>query len=209
MIKNLKTDFRGTFFHFHRLFTSRISCFIYSPLNLFIAQLKGVKLGKKNKFYGMTLFYRKSNSKISIGNNSTFRSDRRSNLIGLNHSCMISTLRENAEVKIGDYVGMSGTVIGAAEKVIIGNYTLCGANVVITDNDWHPTSPEARKAKKGGSLSKPVTIGENVWIGINCIILKGVTIGENSIIGANSVVVRDVPPNVIAAGNPCKIIKRL
>ena len=50
-------------------------------------------------------------------------------------------------------------------------------------------------------------IEDNVWIGVNTTILKGVTIGENSIIGANSLVVKDIPPNVIAGGNPCKVLK--
>jgi galactoside O-acetyltransferase len=53
----------------------------------------------------------------------------------------------------------------------------------------------------------PITIGNNVWIGMNSVIMRGVTIGENSIIGANSVVTKDIPANVIAAGNPCKVIK--
>jgi acetyltransferase-like isoleucine patch superfamily enzyme len=54
-----------------------------------------------------------------------------------------------------------------------------------------------------------VVIGDNVWLGVNSVVLKGVTIGKNSVIGANSVVTRDIPPNVIAAGNPCKVIKQI
>jgi len=58
-------------------------------------------------------------------------------------------------------------------------------------------------------MPKDVNIGDNVWLGINVIVLKGVTIGEHTIIGANSVVTRDIPANVIAAGNPCKILSNL
>lgn len=56
-------------------------------------------------------------------------------------------------------------------------------------------------------FSEPIQIGKNVWIGANCVILPGVTIGQNSIIGAGSIVTKNIPPNVIAVGNPCKIIK--
>jgi acetyltransferase-like isoleucine patch superfamily enzyme len=61
----------------------------------------------------------------------------------------------------------------------------------------------------GYERDRRVKIGKNVWIGVNCIILKGVTIGENSILGAGSVVVNDIPPNVLVRGNPAKIIKNL
>ena len=54
---------------------------------------------------------------------------------------------------------------------------------------------------------KPIAIGNNVWIGMNCVIMRGVTIGENAVIGANSVVTKNIPANVIAAGSPCKVIK--
>ena len=54
---------------------------------------------------------------------------------------------------------------------------------------------------------KPVSIGSNVWIGGNCVVLPGVSIGDNSIIGAGSVVTKDIPSNVVAVGNPCEVIK--
>lgn len=76
----------------------------------------------------------------------------------------------------------------------------CGANTLITDGDWHQDDP------RSGEL-RPVNIGDNVWLGVNVTVLKGVTIGENTVMGAGSLVVKDIPANVIAAGNPCKVIK--
>jgi len=82
-----------------------------------------------------------------------------------------------------------------------GNNVLCGANVTITDFDWH--------SSRYASESRPVIIHDNVWLGLNVTVLKGVEIGGNSIIGANSLVVTSIPANVIAAGNPCKVIKSI
>ena len=140
-------------------------------------------------------------SRIEIGRNCTFRSDHTSNLIGVNHKCILSTRSKDSIIIIGDYCGFSGVSIGAILEIRIGNNVLCGANVIITDNDWHPS--------RLNSTPKPVIIENNVWLGVNTTVLKGVTIGANSIIGANSLVVQDIPPNVIAAGNPCKIIKTI
>jgi len=77
--------------------------------------------------------------------------------------------------------------------------------VYITDSDWHGIYD--RLDYIGGS--EPVTIGNNVWLGDSSIICKGVAIGDNSIIGAGSVVTSDIPANVIAAGNPAEVIRKL
>ena len=164
--------------------------------------LAGVKIGKHVKFYGLTRFLRKPSSVISIGNNCEFRSTSDSNLIGINHKCIIATHMPHAEILIGNNCGFSGVTIGAFEKIVISDDVKCGANVVITDSDWHLDDVRIKR-------SKPVLINKNVWIGLNTIILKGVSIGENSVIGAGSVVTKDIPANCIAAGNPCKIIKTI
>ena len=71
----------------------------------------------------------------------------------------------------------------------------------------HPLDPDRRK--EGVNFSKPVKIGANCWLGAGVIVLPGVEIGEGCTIGAGSVVTRDIPPRCVAAGNPCKILKRL
>jgi len=104
---------------------------------------------------------------------------------------------------------MSGGAICSAQSVTIGEGTLLGANVVIADTDFHPIVPEGRRYSHADVAVAPVTIQENVFIGMNSLILKGVVIGANSVIGAGSVVTKSIPANVIAAGNPCRVLKPL
>lgn len=109
-------------------------------------------------------------------------------------------------VSIGDetYANMNLTLIDDW-KITIGNRVLIGPNVTICTTG-HPIHPAHRA---DGMYSFPVTIGDNVWIGGNVIILPGVTIGENSVIGAGAVVNKDIPANVVAAGNPCKVLREI
>jgi maltose O-acetyltransferase len=72
---------------------------------------------------------------------------------------------------------------------------------------YHPTEPRTRKS--GSELAAAVHIGDNVWIGGGAIVCPGVRIGDHTTIGAGSIVVEDIPANVVAAGNPCKVLKRL
>lgn len=90
--------------------------------------------------------------------------------------------------------------------ITIGNSVLIGPAVQIY-TAMHPTHWEERAS--GKEFAKPVTIGDNVWIGGAAVICPGVTIGARSIIGAGSVVTKDIPSDVFAAGNPCKVIKSL
>lgn len=96
--------------------------------------------------------------------------------------------------------------------VLDGNYVRIGDNVWIAPNvgiyaAGHPLDTEERIA--GLEYAFPVTIGDNVWIGGSTTIIGGVTIGKNSVIGAGSVVIRDIPEGVLAAGNPCRVIRKL
>jgi acetyltransferase-like isoleucine patch superfamily enzyme len=172
-----------------------------------ILKVKNVSTGKNVQFWGNAYFDRFPGSSISIGSFCAFRSDADSNLIGVKGKCIIATHGKAASISIGKNCGFSGTVIGALQKIVIGDDVLCGANTLITDFDWHGIAPDKRRTSAGGA--KAVTIGNNVFIGYGSIILKGVSIGENSVIGANSVVTKSIPANVIAGGNPCKVLKNL
>lgn len=90
--------------------------------------------------------------------------------------------------------------------VTIGDYCMIGPNTLIT-TVGHPMMPELRRAKM--AYSKPVIIGDDVWIGGNCTILPGVTIGSNVIIAAGAVVTKDIPDNSVVAGVPAKVIRQL
>ena len=91
-------------------------------------------------------------------------------------------------------------------EVRIGNDVLIAPNVQILAA-CHPLDPEERRS--GKEFGKPITIGDNAWIGGGVIICPGVKIGENAVIGAGSVVTKDIPANCVAAGNPCKIMKKI
>jgi len=176
--------------------------FLLGYLNILFAYWWGINIGKNIKFNGRCNFERFPGTEIIIGSNCKFLSRANSNLIGINRPCSIATLQSEFKAKlvIGDNCGFSGTVIGAFKNIRIGNNVKCGANTLITDSDWHLDD-----FRSGECLD--INIEDNVWLGINVVVLKGVTIGENSLIGANSVVTKNIPKNVIAAGNPCKVIK--
>lgn len=96
--------------------------------------------------------------------------------------------------------------------ILDGNKVKFGDNVFIAPNcsfytAGHPLDVEARN--QGLEYAKPIEIGNNVWIGGNVVVLPGIKIGNNSVIGAGSVVTKDIPSNVVAVGNPCKIIKEI
>lgn len=96
--------------------------------------------------------------------------------------------------------------------ILDGAKVTFGDNVFIAPNcgfytAGHPLDITSRN--KGLEYAYPITVGNNVWIGANVVVLPGVTIGDNSVIGAGSVVVKDIPANVVAVGNPCKVIKTI
>jgi acetyltransferase-like isoleucine patch superfamily enzyme len=185
-----------------RSYKLEMNQFIWTKVNRFIAKyLIGVNLGKKCTFQGKTIFFKTRYSNIQIGNKCRFISIADgSNLIGINRPCIINTQTSKAKIYIGEGCGFSGTVIGASMLIQIGHNVKCGANTLITDSDWHPEDVRS-------GTPAPVIIGDNVWLGVNTVVLKGVTIGMNSIIGANSLVTKDIPENVVAGGNPCGVIK--
>ena len=90
--------------------------------------------------------------------------------------------------------------------IFVGDSVMFGPNVVVA-RAGHPIDPELRR--KVAQFNVPVRIGSNVWIGAGAILLPGVTIGENSVIGAGSVVTHDIPPNVVAVGNPCRVLREI
>lgn len=110
------------------------------------------------------------------------------------------------KISIGDYAMISpGCRISACNEITIGHSVLMAHGVYITDSDWHGIYDRVERPK----AVTPVRIGDNVWLGDRCTILKGVTIGDNSVVGSQAVVTKDIPPNVVVAGNPAKVVKKL
>lgn len=109
------------------------------------------------------------------------------------------------EIGDGSFLNYDCIILDAC-KVKIGRHVLIGPRTCIY-SATHPLYAPVRTA--GYDISKPVTICDNVWLGGNVVVNPGVTIGEGTVIGSGSVVTKDIPPNVIAAGNPCRVIREL
>lgn len=127
---------------------------------------------------------------------------------GIGSNCYIEPpLHANwgSHTYLGDnvYANFNLTLVDDAE-VHIGSFVMIGPNVTIA-TAGHPIEPAIRR--KVGQFNLPVYIGDNVWIGAGAVILPGVHIGENSVIGAGSIVTRDIPANVVAVGNPCRVLR--
>lgn len=171
--------------------------------------LTGVHFAADWKLFGSPIVQRYRGSTISLGRRGTLRSTLLSNPLSPTHPVVLSTRSPLATLRIGDDFGMTGGSVVAALSVDIGDRVLVGANSTITDTDFHPVQPEARGSSTQEAESAAVLIGDDVFIGMNCLILKGVTIGSGSVIGAGSVVTADIPERTIAAGNPARAIGRV
>lgn len=109
-------------------------------------------------------------------------------------------------VTIGDACLMSpGSRISASDEVTLGDGVMLANGAYVTDSDWHGLYDRIDRDER----VSPVRLENNVWIGDHATVLKGVTVGENSVVAALSVVTKDVPPNVVVAGNPAKVVKTL
>ncbi|ASU33646.1 acetyltransferase [Mucilaginibacter xinganensis] len=125
-----------------------------------------------------------------------------------NTYCYIEARNSLSVVSFGDnvFINNNACFISEGEGIYIGADVLIGPSVTIFDSDFHAIDPLKRKLEK---KTARVQIEDNVFIGANVTILKGVTIGKNSVIASNSLVSKSIPANVIAGGNPCKIIKEI
>jgi acetyltransferase-like isoleucine patch superfamily enzyme len=171
--------------------------------------LAGVKWGSGWRLYGLPIIQKHRQSTLTIGARLNLRSTVRSNPLGPNHPVILSTRRPGASLTIGDDFGMTGGSIVCEERIAIGQRVTVGANTTIVDTDFHPLDPSVRQQNPTDGGTALVIIEDDVFIGMNTLVLKGVTIGHGSVIGAGSVVTRDIPPGVIAAGNPAQVIKPL
>jgi len=171
----------------------------------------GVKFGKNVTFMGMPIISMKPDSQIVIGDRASLCSVSEFTALGVNHPVVLRTLRTGARIEIGEDTGISGASICAASEVRIGKQCLFGANVVISDTDFHAIKPENRRYNnQPEDISvASIYIGNNVFIGTGAIILKGVRIGDNSVVGAGAIVTKNIPDNTIVVGNPSRIVGRL
>lgn len=145
--------------------------------------------------------------------------------IGKHVSCYAGcsfSLGEKGTCTIGDFTMLNGALLMAEEHIEIGSYCMMSWNVGIADSDFHPLEPAQRlqdalalapyfegRPPRPVLKTAPVRIGNNVWIGMGAVILKGVEIGDNSVVAAGAIVTKSVPANVVVAGNPAVVVKQL
>ena len=183
LISNVKRDggrwliFRGAYIQMNN--TARV--FLYAPFTMGARKV----IGSSN----VTKFQMDKWTTLVV--NGKFHMNENSN-IWITHSGKL--------ILNGGFINENVTIT-CAKQIIIGKNAHIAREAVIRDYDGHYIEDVAYRT------SKPVIIGDNVWIGYRAMILKGVTIGDNSVVAANSVVTKDVPANSIVAGNPAKVIK--
>ena len=120
------------------------------------------------------------------------------------------TLSPQARIEIGEGCFLNRNVMLAAhDRIEIGDHVMFANNCFVGDAAHRFDDPAKPITWQGFTSKGPVRIGSNCWFGANCVVTSGVTIGERCVIGANSVVTKDLPPRVIAAGNPAKVIQEV
>lgn len=175
-------------------------------LKVFYPQLR---LGKGVIFNKPPLLQINSGAIVKIGNAVTINSNNFGYHINMFMPCKIMADADGAEIAIGDNTRVHGSCIHAKRSITIGKNCLIAANCQIIDSNGHAvcmSNPERRLFER--DMPAPVVIEDNVWLATGVIVLPGVTIGEGSIVAANSVVCKDIPPRVLARGNPAVPVER-
>jgi acetyltransferase-like isoleucine patch superfamily enzyme len=170
----------------------------------------GVEIGRGCRFHGTPIVSKADGTaRIALGEQVVLTSVSRRTPLGVNHPVVLRALLPGAQISIGPGTGISGGSICAARSVSIGRGCLLGANVTVTDTDFHPVDARGR-----ATLPIPdpqdlhsVVIGDDVFIGTGATILKGTRIGDGAVVGAGAVVSGTVEPGQIVAGNPARPIR--
>lgn len=170
--------------------------------------LAGVPWGRRWRIFGMPILQRHRGSEIRLGDGLELRSTPESNPLRPFQPVVLSTRRRGAVIRVGKDCGATGAVLVADERIDVGDRVLLGANVLITDTDFHPLDPAVRRETPQAGARAPVVIEDDVFIGTQAVILKGVHIGRGAVVGAGAVVTRAVPAGAIVAGNPARIVGR-
>lgn len=121
---------------------------------------------------------------------------------------VIITYDRDVTIRVGSNVRLNGVGLMAKRGITIGDNCILGSTLLV-DTDFHSVRRDRATNPHAPVLSAPIAVGDNVWLAGQTVVLKGVTIGANSVIGFRAVVTRDVPPDVIVAGNPARVVRGL
>jgi acetyltransferase-like isoleucine patch superfamily enzyme len=158
-------------------------------------------------------WYRLRYRRLTLGRDVQIRGRlrlRRGVTVEIGDRCRLNKLVRFAgpgHVRVGDDCLLNGSWIGCWTTVTVGQGSLL-SDCELVDNTFHNLDPARRHDKPSPSTRAPITLGENVWVGSNALVMKGVTIGRDAVVGAATVVRSDVPPAVVVIGNPHQIVKR-
>ncbi|MCL5129860.1 acyltransferase [Algibacter sp. L4_22] len=187
-----------------------VTCYfeqIYCKIILYGQNVKFKKISSNGIPYVMVAI----GGSFSIGDNFKMNNGLKGNPIGRPQKCTF-IVDKNAELVIGNNVGISQVAIVCHSRIIIGDNVKIGGGVCIYDTDFHSLDSNIRnddKEDRDNKINLPIEIKKNAFIGAHTTILKGVIIGENAIVGACSLIANDIPSNEIWAGNPARLIKKI
>lgn len=181
-------------------------------VNRFLVKIKcsaNVSIGKNTFIQPRDLVIgRNAKGKISLGEHSVCRAQ-------------LYSFLDQGRIEIGDYCFLGqNSKIWALERITIGDRVMISHNCFIVDNLTHPLDPVERHAQHLGKIGlgkktetdlqpAPVIIEDDAWLGANAILLPGVHVGRGAVIGAGAVVTSEIPPRVLAVGNPARVVKKL
>lgn len=198
LIKYIKKDFLATLIYFIRYhFLLALKTLISTKIFIIKSKISNVTLDRGSQITGMFNINKYPLSQIIIGKN--FKSMNDLKISGMSYSgrSLIKTFTSTAKVVIGNGVELnSSSILVNSSEVYIGNDVIIAPNCLIMDSNFHSVARNLRSIRNPND-DLNIHIGNNVWIGVNSIILKGVRIGENSIIAAGSIVRENIPPNSI------------
>lgn len=186
-----------------------LSSCLYTFLLKIKLSINGVSFGKGLRTFSAipTIKISIKANKVHIGDYFTF--NNYSNVSWSSKSYI--QVCSGATLKIGNHSGVNGVMIYCVNQITIGNYVNIGGGTRIIDTDFHNLDWQKRRDPATNLQAKttPIVIEDDVFIGTDCIVLKGVTIGARSIIAAGSVVTKNIPADCLAGGNPCRVIKTI
>lgn len=190
----------------------RQSCMIHilPRLNRYFLKGFNVAVGHNCQIAARVVLRISKRARVSIGDNFRLSGYCLTNPLNNRRTCL--SVSDNAELRIGNDVGMSSPTLYVQKSLIIGNNVNLGGGTVVLDSDCHSLSYLDRRdgiADQAYKKCEGIVIEDDVLVGAYSIILKGVHIGARSVIGAGSVVTKSIPADCIAAGNPCKVIREI
>lgn len=205
-----KYGFRSFLVLVAELVYQRVATIFWTAIFGLKCKLLGVRVGRRLEVFGNCIVRKHPQSNIVIGDDVQLISSSWRSSSANCFNCKLRTFSSTSTIVFGDHSGMTGGAMIARSKTIrIGAWCMLAPNVTILDSDFHiPWPPDRRHNTWETDIDMDVVLEENVWVGMGCTILKGVTIGKNSVIAAGSVVVHSIPPNVLAGGNPARVLKR-